>query len=321
MFPLSVDKTLVRTKWLVAADAVEGVDYNLDDLTKVWNQTNLQDQSLAEGTYRGICSGGYQPGPLPMRNTSLSNSFPGIPINSLKPLYINAKNCNHRSRHRWLLIGRRTDRTRIYGCNGDRKRSAVGARRLYVACPRRCVSNQWFAYHDQFAQQTVEKLYSLQYNGEPCFLKVGSLELATTPERLADLHRRAGLAISVGIHAKVISAEEALRMHPMLAKDTLLGALYVPDDGIARAKLGDQLMGERAISRGATFVQNCEVTAIDQSDGRVTGVQTTQGSYAADIVVSCAGIYGDRRSARWWACIKPYNPWRTSSAIPPPWLN
>ena len=64
VFPLSVDRTLVRTKWLVAADAVEGVDYNLDDLTKVWTQTNAQDQSLAEGAYRGICSGGYMPGPL-----------------------------------------------------------------------------------------------------------------------------------------------------------------------------------------------------------------------------------------------------------------
>jgi Rieske 2Fe-2S family protein len=64
VFPLSVDRTLVRTKWLVAADAVEGVDYDLDDLTWVWTQTNAQDQSLAEGAYRGICSGGYIPGPL-----------------------------------------------------------------------------------------------------------------------------------------------------------------------------------------------------------------------------------------------------------------
>jgi Rieske 2Fe-2S family protein len=64
VFPLSEDRTLVRTKWLVAADAVEGVDYDLENLTKVWTQTNAQDQSLAEGAYRGICSGGYMPGPL-----------------------------------------------------------------------------------------------------------------------------------------------------------------------------------------------------------------------------------------------------------------
>jgi dimethylglycine oxidase len=149
----------------------------------------------------------------------------------------------------------------------------------------------------QFAQQTVEKLYSLKHNGEPCFLKVGSLELATTPERLADLHRRAGLAVSVGINARVISSEEALRLHPMLAHDKILGALYVPDDGIALAKLADQLMGERAISRGATFLHDCEVLAIDQQNGRVTGVQTTQGSFPADIVVSCAGIWGPKIGA------------------------
>lgn len=149
----------------------------------------------------------------------------------------------------------------------------------------------------QFAQQTVEKLYSLKHNGEPCFLKVGSLELATTPERLADLHRRAGLAIAIGINAKVISAEEALRLHPMLSKEKILGALYVPDDGIARAKIADQLMGERAISRGAKFIQDCEVLAIDQSDGHVTGVQTTQGVFPADLIVSCAGIWGPKIGA------------------------
>ena len=40
----------------------------------------------------------------------------------------------------------------------------------------------------QFARQTVEKLNSLHHRGENCFLKVGSMELATTPERLVDLH-------------------------------------------------------------------------------------------------------------------------------------
>ena len=149
----------------------------------------------------------------------------------------------------------------------------------------------------QFARQTVEKFYGLRHGGETCFLKVGSLEIATTPERLADLHRRAGLAMSAGINARVIPPEEALKLHPLLVRDKLLGALYVPDDGIARAKLADEVMGERSISRGAQFIADCEVLAIDQSDGRVTGVQTTQGSFPADIVVSCAGIWGPKIGA------------------------
>lgn len=146
----------------------------------------------------------------------------------------------------------------------------------------------------RFAQQTVEKLHSLQYNGETCFLKVGSLELATTPQRLADLHRRAGLALSTGINARVISPDEALTLHPLLNREKLLGVLYVPDDGIARAKLADEVMGKRAINRGAKFIDGCEVLAIDKNDGRVTGVQTTEGSFPADIVVSCAGIWGPK---------------------------
>ncbi|MBS1932419.1 MAG: FAD-dependent oxidoreductase [Bacteroidetes bacterium] len=149
----------------------------------------------------------------------------------------------------------------------------------------------------QFARQTVEKLYSLHYNGEPCFIKVGSLEVATTPERLADLHRRAGLAISAGINARVVSTEEAVKLHPLLNGEKILGALYVPDDGIARAKLADEVMGKRAISRGAKFIDNCEVFAIDQTEGRVTAVQTTHGIFPADIVVSCAGIWGPKIGA------------------------
>lgn len=149
----------------------------------------------------------------------------------------------------------------------------------------------------QFARQTVEKLHSLQYNGETCFLKVGSLEIATTSERLADLHRRAGLAISVGINAQVISATEALKLHPLLVHNKLLGALYVPDDGIARAKLADEVMGKRAISRGAQFIDDCEVLGINQSGGCVTEVQTTKGLFPADIVVSCAGIWGPKIGA------------------------
>ena len=44
----------------------------------------------------------------------------------------------------------------------------------------------------EFAQYTIEKLTSLVgADGRGCFLPVGGLEIATTDERLADLHRRA----------------------------------------------------------------------------------------------------------------------------------
>lgn len=61
--PLAVDRTLVRTTWLVHEDAVEGVDYDLDTLTEVWRATNEQDGVLVGRAQAGVSSPAYEPGP------------------------------------------------------------------------------------------------------------------------------------------------------------------------------------------------------------------------------------------------------------------
>ena len=61
--PLGPDRTLVRTTWLVHADAVEGVDYDVPTLTHVWSATNSQDSAFVARTQRGVEDRGYQPGP------------------------------------------------------------------------------------------------------------------------------------------------------------------------------------------------------------------------------------------------------------------
>ena len=62
-FPLDAGRTLVRTTWLVADDAVEGVDYDLEKLTHTWKQTNLQDKAFVELCQKGTSSPAYEPGP------------------------------------------------------------------------------------------------------------------------------------------------------------------------------------------------------------------------------------------------------------------
>lgn len=62
-FPLGPDRTLVRTKWLVNRDAVEGEDYDLENLTSVWTQTNAEDAHLVALAHQGALSSGYRPGP------------------------------------------------------------------------------------------------------------------------------------------------------------------------------------------------------------------------------------------------------------------
>lgn len=63
IIPLSPDRTLVRTKWLVHRDAVEGVDYDLQRLTEVWVATTQQDAALVAITHSGTQDPAFVPGP------------------------------------------------------------------------------------------------------------------------------------------------------------------------------------------------------------------------------------------------------------------
>ncbi len=63
VLPISAQETLVTSKWIVHKDAVEGKDYNIEKLCRVWNSTNAEDKRFTEENQRGINSIGYQPGP------------------------------------------------------------------------------------------------------------------------------------------------------------------------------------------------------------------------------------------------------------------
>ncbi|WSQ07695.1 FAD-dependent oxidoreductase [Streptomyces sp. NBC_01231] len=144
----------------------------------------------------------------------------------------------------------------------------------------------------EFAKYTVEKFLSLDVDGVPCFHQVGGLELATTPERLAELHRRAGYAAAWGIRGEVVSTARCKELWPLLDESVVLGGLHTPDDGLARALLASRAQMERATRRGARFLERHTVTGIEKEDGRVTAVVTDQGTFPADHVVSAAGFWG-----------------------------
>ena len=61
--PLSADRTLLRTSWLVHEDAVEGVDYDRDHIAALWRATNNQDGRFSQINHLGIATDGYRQGP------------------------------------------------------------------------------------------------------------------------------------------------------------------------------------------------------------------------------------------------------------------
>ena len=144
----------------------------------------------------------------------------------------------------------------------------------------------------EFASYTVEKFLGLDVDGAWCFNQVGGLEVATTPERLADLHRKQGWATARGIPAQVVDVDECARLHPLMDPTRILGGLHTPTDGLAKAARAVAALIRRAESRGAVFRGSTRVTGVAQQGGRVTGVETDQGLVPADVVVSCAGFWG-----------------------------
>jgi glycine cleavage system aminomethyltransferase T/glycine/D-amino acid oxidase-like deaminating enzyme len=143
-----------------------------------------------------------------------------------------------------------------------------------------------------FAQYTVEKFTSLTWDGVPCFQQVGGLELATTPERLADLHRRAGYAASWGVRGEIVGAARCRELWPLLDESVVLGGFHTPGDGLARALHACRAQLDHAVARGARVLDRHTVTGVERADGRVTGVVTDRGTFPADHVVSAAGFWG-----------------------------
>jgi phenylpropionate dioxygenase-like ring-hydroxylating dioxygenase large terminal subunit len=72
--PVSPGHSQWVTRWYVHEDAVEGEDYEVEDVTKLWHISNQQDISLCEESYRGLNSRRFVSGPLhPERESAIAS--------------------------------------------------------------------------------------------------------------------------------------------------------------------------------------------------------------------------------------------------------
>lgn len=134
----------------------------------------------------------------------------------------------------------------------------------------------------------------LQVDGQPGYFGVGSLRLASSPERLEELRRQAGFARSVGLNAELLGPGEAQAMFPLMSLEGVTGALYLPDDGTARAPVLAQALANGARQEGATFYADTRVTGIEVRNGRVQAIQTERGRITCETVVAATGIWSPR---------------------------
>jgi sarcosine oxidase subunit beta len=124
----------------------------------------------------------------------------------------------------------------------------------------------------------------LNYN--VMFSQRGVYNLGHNLQDMRDIERRVNANRLNGIDGYVVNAQEIKRAIPAIninqgCRYPVLGASFQPRAGVARHDAVAWGFARGADQRGVDIIQNCEVTAINKSNGEVTGVETTRGTISS----------------------------------------
>jgi 4-methylaminobutanoate oxidase (formaldehyde-forming) len=117
----------------------------------------------------------------------------------------------------------------------------------------------------------------------------GCLRLACNEQRMIDYKRQATTARSFGLEMEILSAQECQDKWPIMDGSDVIGGCFMPSDGQANPSDITQALAKGARKGGVKIIEDCAVTAIHRKEGKVTGVSTSEGDIACDVVVNCAG--------------------------------
>ncbi|MGE4076985.1 MAG: FAD-dependent oxidoreductase [Reyranella sp.] len=120
---------------------------------------------------------------------------------------------------------------------------------------------------------------------------VGSLRLASSPERWSELKRMATTARSFDFELHTLGPRGAQEKFPLIAPDGIVGAVFVPTDGSVEPSSLTMAYAKGARTGGVRIVENVLVTGFEAAGRRITRVLTDQGAIACEIVVNAAGIW------------------------------
>jgi len=126
---------------------------------------------------------------------------------------------------------------------------------------------------------------------DPGWRQVGSLRLASSPDRLLELKRQLGWARTFGLPLTLITAREARTLFPLLEVDGVEGALYLPTDGHIDPSGLALALAAGARRGGVTFRTGVNVTGVRLERGGVHEVLTDAGPIRCEVVVNAGGIW------------------------------
>jgi 4-methylaminobutanoate oxidase (formaldehyde-forming) len=123
---------------------------------------------------------------------------------------------------------------------------------------------------------------------------VGSVRIAASDGRWAEMQRQAAIAATVGLDAQLIRPSEAQGLFPLLGTASVRGAVWVPSDGFADPSQLTHSFATGAKAAGASIGENCPVRAIEHDGRRIAALITERGRIECDVVVNATGMWGRR---------------------------
>lgn len=124
------------------------------------------------------------------------------------------------------------------------------------------------------------------------FVETGTINIATSRDRMDELRHLAGAVQGNGIKSELLNAQETVAMHPLLNPDGVVGGLHFPEDGRGSATDTTMSLARGASQRGVTILEGVSASGVMTHHGQVTGVQTSVGDIEAEYVINAAGMWG-----------------------------
>lgn len=159
--------------------------------------------------------------------------------------------------------------------------------------------------------------FGTQFDQEIDLHQVGYLLLADDDETMTAFEDNVDLMTGLGLAARTVSVADAKRLSPLIATEGLVGGLWSPRDGHCTPESVVAGYARGARRAGVRILTSTEVTDIEVSDGRVTGVRTGAGLIETDTVVCAAGAWS-ADIAGWAGEDLPIVPLRRQIAVTEP---
>jgi sarcosine oxidase subunit beta len=150
--------------------------------------------------------------------------------------------------------------------------------------------------------------WSEMVGGNCGFTRTGFIQIVARKDVEA-LRANVAMQQKLGIPSLLVSADDVRRLAPDFTTDDFDSAAYEPESGYAMPGDTATALVNAARARGLRLVQECAVTGLQITGGKIEGVETTKGMFSAAVVVNAAGAWAGQLN-KMAGLELPYDTWR-----------